>query len=138
MPKAGEIWLGEARGATGSQYTKIRPWIIISNDKNNYHSGMINAIPITTKRAGRNIPMHVSIRAGEVEGISQDSIASVESSMPVEKVNFVKKVGNINDDIEYEICNCFAIQIPMLQKWLEKKIKEREVVRSHERERISV
>lgn len=82
--------------------------------------------------------MHVNIRAGEVEGINQDSVASVESSMPVEKVNLLKKVGNINDDIEYEICNCFAIQIPMLQKWLEKKIKEREVVSSYERERIAM
>lgn len=54
---------------------------------------MITAAPLTTKRNGKNFPTHVTIRAGEVEGIYQDSIISVESTMPVEKINFTKKLG---------------------------------------------
>lgn len=136
IPRAGEIWLGEIHNANGNQYLKERPWIIISNDRNNLYSGMVNAIPLTTKRNGKHLPMHVPIRAGEVEGVYRDSVAAVESSMPIEKINFSKKIGAINEKIEYEICDCFAIQIPMLQKWLDKKIQEE--VCNYERKRVAV
>lgn len=99
---------------------------------------MITAAPLTTKRNGKNLPTHVTIRAGEVEGIYQDSIVSVESAMPVEKINFTKKIGTINESVEFQICECFAIQIPFLQKWLEKKIKEREEMYELERAGVAV
>lgn len=133
-PRDCEIWLGEAKGAVGSQQAKLRPWLIISNNANNTFSPMLNAIPITTK-SKKNLPVHAMIRAGEVEGIYQDSVISVEGMTSVNKIDFVKKIGVASEDIQDRVCYCVLIQMPMIQRYLNRKIKEGSYV---ERQRVAM
>lgn len=112
-PKEKEIWWADLKDAIGSQQGGIRPILIVSNDKYNYFSPTITAIPITTK-VNKKSPVHVPLFASEENGIIKDSVIEVEKMRDINKFQLIKKIGIISDVKEREVAEKFTIQFPML------------------------
>lgn len=112
-PKEKEIWWADLKDAIGSQQGGIRPILIVSNDKYNYFSPTITAIPITSK-INKKSPVHVPLCADRKNGISEDSVIEVEKMRDINKFQLIKKIGTISDTKEREVAEKFTIQFPML------------------------
>jgi mRNA interferase MazF len=113
IPKEKEIWWANLQNAIGSQQGGIRPILVISNDKYNYFSPTITAIPITSK-INKKSPVHVMLFADEGNGIQKNSTIEVEKICDINKFQLIKKIGVISDVKEREVAEKFTIQFPML------------------------
>jgi len=114
-PKFLEIWMADLGERSGSLQSGRRPVLIVSNDKNNRYSSVLNVIPMTTKMNKRNLPCHVEIYDYEKFGLNAPSTIMVEQLTVVDKKSLMFRVGKINDDrILMEICDAMAVQFPVL------------------------
>lgn len=114
-PKFLEIWMADLGERIGSLQSGRRPVLIVSNDKNNRYSSVLNVIPMTTKMNKRNLPCHVEIYDYEKFGLNAPSTIMVEQLTVVDKKDLMFRVGKINDDrILMEICDAMAVQFPVL------------------------
>ncbi len=111
--KRGSIWLVNLGDANGSIQAGTRPVIVISNDKANVHSPVIHVMPITT-RTKNNLPTHVEV--DEESGLRELSIALAEQSMLVNKVGFIRYVGNLNPKQILKIEKALLIQFGLYDK----------------------
>lgn len=95
------VWvdLGEAHG---SEQGGIRPALIISNDKNNLYSPIVQIVPISSSRNKREhksyLPTHILISPEEigVTGISRESVAMCEQTKAIDKSRILDKSGHIS------------------------------------------
>ena len=114
-PKFLEIWMADLGERSGSLQSGRRPVLIVSNDKNNRYSSVLNVIPMTTKMNKRNLPCHVEIYDYEKFGLNAPSTIMVEQLTVVDKESLMFRVGKINDDrILMEICDAMTVQFPVL------------------------
>lgn len=112
-PRNMEIWLIDFGDQKGSKQGGIRPALIASNDKYNFFSPTVTAIPITS-RVNKKSPVHVMINVGEVDGLYKDSVIEVEKIQDVDKFQLIKKIGVLPEVKEREVAEKFTIQFPML------------------------
>lgn len=116
--KCGEIWMANLPSQDGSIQGGHRPVFIISNDKNNQHSTVINAIPLTTKMNKRNLPCHVEIWDHKKYGLTAPSTLLVEQLTTVQKENLRYYMGEIKDvDMLMRICRAMQSQFPILDAY---------------------
>lgn len=114
-PKFLEIWMADLGERSGSLQSGRRPVLIVSNDKNNRYSSVLNVIPMTTKMNKRNLPCHVEIHDYERFCLNAPSTIMVEQLTVVDKKDLMFRIGKINDDrILMEICDAMAVQFPVL------------------------
>lgn len=114
-PKFLEIWMADLGERSGSLQSGRRPVLIVSNDKNNRYSSVLNVIPMTTKMNKRNLPCHVEIHDYERFGLNAPSTIMVEQLTVVDKKDLMFRIGKINDDrILMDICDAMAVQFPVL------------------------
>ena len=110
-----EIWMADLGERSGSLQSGRRPVLIVSNDKNNRYSSVLNVIPMTTKMNKRNLPCHVEIHDYERFGLNAPSTIMVEQLTVVDKKDLMFRIGKINDDrILMDICDAMAVQFPVL------------------------
>jgi mRNA interferase MazF len=112
-PKERDVWVVDFGTQTGSKQGGIRPALIVSNDKYNFFSPTVTAIPISS-RTYKKSPVHVFLNVGEVQGLYKDSIIEVEKMQDIVKFQLIKKIGVISDVKEREVAEKFTIQFPML------------------------
>lgn len=114
-PKFLEIWMADLGERNGSLQSGRRPVLVVSNDKNNRYSSVLNVIPMTTKMNKRNLPCHVKIYNYERFGLNAPSTIMVEQLTVIDKNDLLFRVGKIDDDrILLEICDAMAVQFPVL------------------------
>lgn len=89
--KRGEIFY-IARGATsGSEQFADRPAVVVSNDENNKHSGVIEVAYLTTAPK-TDLPTHVTIRS---TGRTSTVLCEQVTSVSVDRVN--KYIGQVSE-----------------------------------------
>lgn len=94
---------------TGSEWTKDRPAIIVSNNLCNEHSPVIEVVYTTTSRRKRLLPTHVIVHS-----TPYSSVALCESVYSVDKSR-VKETGLKCDPIEMvKINNALAISLGLI------------------------
>lgn len=114
--KCGEIWMADLQSQDGSIQGGHRPVFIISNNKNNQHSTVINAIPLTTKMNKRNLPCHVEIWDYKKYGLTAPSTLLIEQLTTVQKENLRYYMGEIKDiDMLMRVCRAMQSQFPILE-----------------------
>lgn len=101
-PKKNEIWLVDFGKQTGSKQGGIRPALVESNNKYNFFSPTITAIPFTS-RVNKKSPVHVFLNYSEVEGLSKDSMIEVEKIQDVDKFQLIKRIGVLPKVKENEV-----------------------------------
>lgn len=101
----------------GSVQSGRRPAIVVSNDRNNTHSPVVNVCPITSSFNKMNnkshLPIHVPISTNGT-GLKRDSVILCESPCPIDKRNILNKVGHVNSEALIEnLKKALAIQLNM-------------------------
>lgn len=82
-PSRGEIWLVDFDPTRGHEQAGRRPALIISDDNfNRGHSGLVFAIPLTTRQRG--IPSHVPVNPPE-GGVRSASFVKCEDLRSISK-----------------------------------------------------
>ena len=87
--KRGEVWWVEFDPAIGSEITKRRPAIIVSNDSANRNLSRVVVIPVTSSTA-RVFPGEALVNVG-----SQTSKAMADQIMAVDKSRLKKQIGTL-------------------------------------------
>ena len=95
-----DIWMCKLEGQLGSSIQSgYRPVLIISNDKNNLHSPLVNIIPLTSKGNKRCLPVHVDLNRYNDYGLSMPSTVLCEQVTSIPAKNLDRYIGNIFDDV---------------------------------------
>lgn len=102
--------------ARGSEASKIRPAVVVSNDAANATAtrlgrGVITVVPITSNIA-RIYPFQVLLRAGQT-GLRQDSKAQAEQirSVPVERIG--KQIGMLPVAVLAELDEALRVHLAL-------------------------
>ena len=114
-PKFLEIWMADLGEKSGSVQSGRRPVLIVSNDKNNRYSSVVNIMPMTTKMNKRNLPCHVELYNYERFGLNAPSMIMVEQLTSIDKRNLLFRIGKVDDNkVLSEICRAMTAQFPVL------------------------
>jgi len=92
----GEIYLADLNPTVGSEISKIRPVLIVSNDINNQYAATVTVIPITSTTE-KIYPFEVFLPKGEAS-LTNDSKAKVNQIRTIDKLRLRKLFGNINQE----------------------------------------
>lgn len=111
-PKFGDIFYAELT-AEGHVQGGMRPVIVVQNDDGNKYSPVTNVIPMTS-RTGKalHLPTHVYIEANRYNGLSRDSVALVEQTRPINKIQLKNKIGSVEHRVLVELGRATKIQFP--------------------------
>lgn len=119
--KRGEIYYIAPIVQRGSEQKGGRPAIIVSNDKCNEHSDVLEVVYLTTKQKS-DLPTHVTIRSSE-----RESTALCEQITPVAKERVGDYKGKLTDtemlNVEIAMLIGLAIDMPK-QKIVEKPVEK--------------
>ena len=132
-PQEGEIWYADLTDAIGSQQGGVRPVLIVSNDKYNLFSTTVNAralvetdsfigMPLTSQ-INKHSPVHVNYTVNEIVGLIKDSAVEVEKMRDINKFQLKNKIGKMTVEQQELVAEKTFYQIPMLQRYLDKKVK---------------
>ncbi|MCM1172710.1 MAG: type II toxin-antitoxin system PemK/MazF family toxin [Clostridium sp.] len=80
----------------------LRPCIVVSNDRNNKCSTVVNVCPFSGKQDKKFIPVHVQVTPNDVDGfLDMVSVCMPEQIATVDKSKIIRKAGHIdgNSDI---------------------------------------
>ena len=110
MCKIGDIYMASLGiDEEGCLQSGTRPVIVVSNDKANDFSPVINIIPITSRLSKKRLPTHVYLTRC---GLDRPSIALAEQIRSINKSKLIHKIGSIkNTTYEEQIKNAILIQL---------------------------
>jgi len=97
--RRGEVWRVELDPARGTEASKVRPVVIVSNDARNRTAqrsgrGALTVVPLTTNVA-RVLPFQVLVPA-RAAGLDHDSKAQAEQVRSLDVERFVGRVGALD------------------------------------------
>lgn len=113
MCKFGELYYADLPLLLGSQVQQgIRPVLIVSNDLNNFHSPIVNVIPLTASETKKRLPTHVAISG---YGLKRSSIILAEQIISLDQSRLLGKIGAVLDiKMRSAIQNAMMIQLNMV------------------------
>lgn len=108
--KRGDIVLVNNEGAIGNIQNGVRPYLIVSNDKNNTYSNIITVIPSTTK-AKAPLPTHYTV---EING--KENTFMAEQITCISKDNIINGLGRLDDKDIKNIEKRIMVQLDLGEK----------------------
>ncbi len=93
ITKRGKIYLAKLGPTVGSEISKIRPVLVVSNDLNNRFSETITILPITSN-VNKIYPFEVFIKAGE-GNLPKDSKIKINQIRAIDLSRLIKEIGTI-------------------------------------------
>jgi mRNA interferase MazF len=105
-------WRANLDPVVGSEQGKSRPVLIISEDNINDLLNIVNILPLTTRKPGRQVyPNEVLIPAKKF-GLENESIILCHQIRTIDKKRLSKKYGIIGDDvIQNQITEALCFQL---------------------------
>ena len=99
--KKGDIFWANLNPSIGSEISKTRPVVIVSNDINNEYADTITILPLTTS-TNKIYPFEVFLKAGE-GNIQSDSKVKTNQIRTIDKSRLIEKIGKISKGKMQEI-----------------------------------
>lgn len=112
--KVGDVIWANVQISSARKYTGRHLYVIISNNKFNKFADVVEAIPITSQRWGKNSPSHVDFAAKEIPGTTHKSTVIVEGRDFVLKKDIEKCVGFLNNAQLIRVAYAMAFQNPVV------------------------
>jgi len=110
--KRGKIYLASLDPSFGSEISKTRPVLVVSNDLNNKHSSTVSILPITSN-IDKVFPFDVYVEKGE-GNLPKPSKIKADQIRTIDKMRIVKEIGELTnsrmDEIENAICIHLSIK----------------------------
>lgn len=112
----GEIWLVNLDPALGSEADKIRPALVVSNDRINAAStrngrGVVTVCPVTTN-TGRIYPFQVRLYAGDA-GLDKDSKIQAEQIRSVDVVRLIRCLGSVQPAVMTSVAAALRLHLAL-------------------------
>lgn len=110
------IYRADLDPVVGSEQGKSRPVLIISENEINELLNIVNVLPITSRKLGRQIyPNEVLIPAGQF-GLPNESIILCHQIPTLDKKRLNKIYGKITDSkTQNEIIECICFQLGIMR-----------------------
>lgn len=105
----GEIYWANLSPTVGSEISKTRPVLIVSNNINNQYAATVSILPITSTTA-KIYPFEVFLPKGE-GNLSNDSKAKANQIRTIDKQRIGRKIGKISVAKLVEIENAILIHL---------------------------
>lgn len=105
----GEIYLADLNPTVGSEISKTRPVLIVSNDISNQHAATVTIVPITST-TGKIYPFEVFLAKGE-GNLTNDSKAKANQIRTIDKLRLKRRLGKINEETLKEIEQAILIHL---------------------------
>lgn len=105
MIRYGDVCWCELPPMSANTPKKTRPYLVVSNDFNNYGSNVVQVVPFTSHDKRLDLPCHVSTNYG---------MAQVEKVMTVDKNLVGQKLGTLNEVEMRQIKTALMVQFGIL------------------------
>lgn len=127
--KRGEIFYIARGGATnGSEQFADRPAVVVSNDKNNMHSGVIEVVYLTTAPK-TDLPTHVTIRStGRTSTVLCEQVTSVSVDRVNNYIGQVSEQEMKNIDIALMISLAIGEDTKLSKAYREERMRQQEEI----------
>ena len=109
FPTRGQIWFVALDPIVGSEIGKIRPALVISNDRNNEFSNTITILPITSKM-NEVYPFEVLLLKNESH-LPNDSKIKCNQIRTLDKSRLIKLLSNVTAEKLKEIERALLIHL---------------------------
>jgi mRNA interferase MazF len=107
--KRGEIYWANLDPTIGSEISKKRPVLIVSNDINNQYSSCVTVLPIT-KTTGKIYPFEVFISTSD-SLLQYDSKVKANQIRTIDKQRMLNKISELSADIISQVNNAIRIHL---------------------------
>lgn len=95
------VYVNLGQHPKSSVQSGVRPCIVVSNDRNNKCSTVVNVCPFSSKQDKRFIPVHVQVVPGDVDGFLETvSVCMPEQIVTVDKNKIISKTGHVDSSSE--------------------------------------
>ncbi len=95
--RRGQIWLVNFDPSFGHEYKKVRPSLIIQNDKYIESSNLLTVIPISSQITKRT-ELDILLRKDSKNRLMTDSLLKIKQISSFDKRRFIKLVGTVNEE----------------------------------------
>jgi len=108
-PRRGEVYWVKLDPAIGSEISKTRPAVIISNDTGNRYSDRIIVAPLTSKGIDKVYPFEVKITAED--GVNSASKVLLDQIRTIDKSRLGKQIGMLNHKKMEEVNEAIRVSL---------------------------
>lgn len=109
--RRGDIYYAELGKTIGSVQGKIRPVVILQNNKGNRHSPTLIIATITSKsKKKRFLPTHVVFK---MEGLPFESVVQLEQITTIDRRQLLNYVSQMPIDVMKRIDNAIEISLAL-------------------------
>lgn len=108
-PERGEVYWVKLDPAVGSEISKTRPAVIISNDTGNRYSDRIIVAPLTSKGIDKVYPFEVKISAED--GVNSVSKVLLDQIRTIDKSRLGKQIGKLNHKKMEEVNEAIRVSL---------------------------
>lgn len=114
--RRGEIWLTDLEPVRGSEASKVRPAVIVSNDRANRRAaelgrGTVTVVPVTSNVV-RVLPFHVLL-APAGSGLSVPSKAQAEQVRSIDVSRLTSRLGQISGSLVADLDNALRLHLSL-------------------------
>jgi len=93
----GDIYLAALDPVVGSEISKTRPVIVVSNNINNKYAGTVTVLPITSKKLKKTYPFELLLSKG-TGNLPKDSKVKADQIRTLDKTRLVKQIGTLQGE----------------------------------------
>lgn len=111
--KRNDIYIANLDPTIGSEISKKRPVLIVSNDINNKYSDTVTILPITSKTK-KIYPSEVEIRKG-LGNLKANLKIKANQIRTIDKRRLVQKIGSISKSIMSKVEKALLIHLDILE-----------------------
>lgn len=108
----GDIIMADLSPCSGSEYSSVRPCLVVQNNMGNKFSPTVTIVPLTSVINKRKLPTHVIVEEGEF-GLSRKSTICAEGIRTIDKKRFREYVGKIDANTMHRVENAIMINLGM-------------------------
>ena len=94
--KSGQIWLVNFEPSFGHEYKKVRPALIVQNDKFIASSNLLTVIPISSQ-TDKKSELDILLKKDSRNRLFADSLIKTKQISSFDKRRFVKFIGSLNE-----------------------------------------
>ena len=89
--KRGEIWLVDFEPSVGTEFRKVRPAVVVSNDMANLRTPKVTVLPITGTI--RQSAIVVILQPSPTNGLDRESLVRVPDVCTFDKMRLKRRLG---------------------------------------------
>ena len=106
--RRGQIWLVNFDPSFGHEYKKVRPALIVQDDKYIESSGLLTVIPISSQII-RQTELDILLRKDPQNRLMTDSLLKTKQISSFDKRRFVKLIGTVGEETMKKVKNNIKI-----------------------------